>query len=182
MARFLVLVAAFAVSPAAVAAQPSPDPYAASLAYAQCLRAHGVPHPLPDAKGDFSLTPAQDARLRAVPMKERRAAEDACFKYLKGLNLKPLSAKALAAARAVVADDGRCIALHGYLVGRPVAKNLARGRAFFGFDRAFRARPGTSRSAAKLAAVTHACEQQVDMAKRLDKIIAADRDTGRAQL
>ena len=50
---------------AALALAPSPDPYTASLQYAQCLRAHGVPHPLPDAKGDFSLTAADEARLRA---------------------------------------------------------------------------------------------------------------------
>jgi hypothetical protein len=62
------------------------------------MRAHGVPHPDPDAKGDFSLTPAQEARLRSIPKQTKQAADDACFHHLKGLNLKPLSAAALARA------------------------------------------------------------------------------------
>src|SRR5919198_5947635 len=77
-------------------ALPSPDPYTASLAYAKCMRAHGVPHPLPDKKGDFSLTRADERRMRAVPRQVRKAADDACFHTLKGLNLRPLSKRALA--------------------------------------------------------------------------------------
>lgn len=162
-------------------AAPSPDPYAASLAYAECLRAHGVPHPDPDAKGDFSLTPAQEARLRAVPRKTKKAAEDACFHHLKGLNLRPLSAHALKHATAAVGDLGRCIRSHGYSVGKAAVKNLGRGTALFGFEPT--PRPGwTSADWDRFTQVDHACEKQVDMAARLSKIIAADRDTGRYRL
>src|SRR5436190_23486089 len=127
----MMLRASLAIALAAAAtaaAAPSPDPYSASLAYAKCMRAHGVPHPNPDAKGDFSLTPAQEARMRAIPKAKRVAADDACFHTLEGLNLKPLSAGALADATKVVAEPGRCLESHGYEVGVPEAQNLPRGR------------------------------------------------------
>ena len=138
----------------------------------------------PAAGREGKLQPHGEAGSCAprVPKAERNAAENACFKYLKGLNMKPLSEKALAAARVVVADDGRCIAAHGYRVGRPVAGNMSRGRAFFGFDRPAVPLAGTNPSAARLTDVTRACERQVDMAKRLDKIIAADRADTRGNL
>ena len=94
----LVVVVGFLALCATAAGAPSPDPYTASVAYAKCLRAHGVPHPLPDAKGNFSLTPAEEQRLRRVPRKTRKAAENACFHHLTVLNLKPLSPQALARA------------------------------------------------------------------------------------
>ena len=178
MAPLAVVAAALALA----SAPPSPDPYAASLAYAQCLRAHGVPHPLPDAKGDFELTPAQEARLRAVPKAKRTAATNACFHFLKGLNLKPLTPGALARARAVVADLGRCLGDHGYTAGAPVAQNLTKGRAFFGFDRGPVPHADTSAGRASLARVEHACEQQVRMAARISAIVTEDRATTRGDL
>ena len=156
----LVVVVGFLALSATAAGAPSPNPHTASLAYAKCLRAHGVPHPLPDAKGNFSLTPAEEQRLRSVPRKSRRAAENACFHYLKALNLKPLSPQALARATAVVVELGRC---------------------FFGFKAA--PRPAYSTAQQKLlVSVQHACEKQVDMAARISKIIDEDRDNGRARL
>jgi hypothetical protein len=178
-------VAPLALAAAALAltaAPPSPDPYAASLAYAQCLRAHGVPHPLPDAKGDFELTPTQEARLRAVPKTKRTAAMEACFHFLKGLNLKPLTPGALARARAVVADLGGCLDAHGYPAGEPVARNLTKGRAFFGFDRAPVPHADTHAGRARLVSVEHACEREVRMAARIDAIVAEDRETTRGDL
>jgi hypothetical protein len=141
-----------------------------------------VPHPLPDAKGDFELTPAQEARLRAVPKAKRTTAMDACFHLLKGLNLKPLTPGALARARAVVADLGRCVSAHGYAVGSPVARNLTKGRAFFGFDRAAVPRAGTTASRARLTRIEHACERQVDMAARISAIVDEDRKSSRGDL
>jgi hypothetical protein len=177
----LVVVVGFLALCATAAGAPSPDPYTASLAYAKCLRTHGVPHPLPDAKGNFSLTPADEQRLRSVPRKTRKATENACFHYLKGLNLKPLSPQALARATAVVAELGRCIRGHGFTVGEPEVKNLSRGRAFFGFKAA--PRPANSSAQQKLLVrVQHACERQVRMAARISKIIDEDRDNGRARL
>ena len=114
----LVVVVGFLAPCATAAGAASPDPHTASLAYAKCLRAHGVPHPLPDAKGNFSLTPAEEQRLQSVPRKTRKAAENACFHYLKGLNQKPLSPQALARATAVVAELGRCITRRTQPLGR----------------------------------------------------------------
>ena len=177
----LVVVVGFLALCATAAGAPSPDPYTASVAYAKCLRAHGVPHPLPDAKGNFSLTPAEEQRLRRVPRKTRKAAENACFHHLTALNLKPLSPQALARATVIVAELGRCIRSHGFTVGKPEVKNLSRGRAFFGFEATPRpAYSGPQQE--RLAHVQHACEKQVDMAARISKIIDEDRDDGRARL
>src|SRR3954447_14650252 len=64
----------------------SGDPYGASLAYARCMRSHGVPHPNPALKGDFHLTLAQERRMKTVPHERRQAAAEACFHTLKGLD------------------------------------------------------------------------------------------------
>jgi hypothetical protein len=124
----MALVAAF---PAA--APPSRDPYTASLRYAQCMRAHGVPHPDPDRRGDFNLTPAQERRMRAVLRSTRKAAEDACFHNLKGLDLRPLTPRAKQRAIGVLKQLSACLRGFGYETGRPVVRNMSRGRAFFGF-------------------------------------------------
>src|SRR5262249_23040882 len=110
------------------------------------------------------------------------AAMNACFHFLKGLNLKPLSPDALARARAVVADLGRCLGDHGYAAGEPVARNLTKGRAFFGFDRAPEPHADTSAGRAQPARVEHACERQVRMAARIDAIVAKDCATTRGDL
>src|SRR5512141_2645222 len=65
-------------------AVPHLDPVKAGLAYARCMRAHGVPHPDPDANGDFHLTPAQDRAMHAATPKQHEAADAACFHLLKG--------------------------------------------------------------------------------------------------
>jgi hypothetical protein len=173
----LLVFAGAVAGTAAGAAPPSHDPYVASLRYAQCMRAHGVPHPLPDKHGDFSLTAADEKRMRAVPERIRKAADDACFHHLEGLNLKPLSKHALALATKVVADLGRCIHDAGFATGRPQVRNLGRGRASFGFttlpneDRAY----WNSATGRQNLRAMHACEQRVHLAKRLSKIIADDR-------
>jgi hypothetical protein len=155
---------------------PSSDPHTASLAYARCLRAHGVPHPDPDRRGDFKLTPADERRLRSVGPQQRKAAEDACFHYLKGLNLRPLSRQALARADAVLEDLRRCIHGHGYEVGEPEVRNLSRGRAFFGFKRVpGDAPPPGSAGHARYLRDLHACEKRVGLARRISKIIDEDR-------
>ena len=64
----LAIAATAALSATAAAPRPSADPYEAGLAFAACMRAHGVPHPDPERNGDFNLTPAQEQRLRAVGM------------------------------------------------------------------------------------------------------------------
>jgi hypothetical protein len=178
MRAVLILVLSSVFTTAAATAQPpSHDPYAASLRYARCMRAHGVPHPDPDRKGDFSLTPADEKRMRAVPERTRKAADDACFHHLQGLNLRPLSRHAIDLATKVVEDLGRCIRSHGYATGKPAVRNLGRGRASFGFEQAPQLGRKYWESAAgrRRVRVMHACERQVDMARRLSRIIADDR-------
>jgi hypothetical protein len=145
----------------------SADPYTASLAYARCMRNHGVPHPNPDRKGDFHLTPAQERRMKTVPHAQREAAAKACFHTLKGLDMRPLSREAQRRALAVLAEVKRCLARRGHIVGKPIVKPMRMGRWLFGFDRA----PGDSGSARD----QQACERSTHLAARLDRIIADDR-------
>jgi hypothetical protein len=145
----------------------SADPYAASLAYARCLRAHGVPHPNPDRKGNFSLTAAQERRLKSVPRAKRQAAMRACFHTLKGLDMRPLSREAQRRALAVFAQLRRCMARRGHVLGKPIVENRGMGRWLFGFERAPDER-GSIRD-------QHACEQSVHLAAKIDRIIADDR-------
>ena len=104
---------------------PSTDPDIASVRYARCMRGRRSP-PDPDMHGDFSLTPADEKRMRAVDPKRRKAAERACFHHLEGLNLEPLSPHAIALATRVVADLGRCLNSYGHKVGPPQVRNLGR--------------------------------------------------------
>src|SRR5438093_13677863 len=59
------------------------DPYKASLAFARCMRQHGVPHPDPDSAGNFHLTPHQEQLMRKATPRQHEAAERACFHFLK---------------------------------------------------------------------------------------------------
>lgn len=160
---------------------PSTDPYVASLRYARCMRQHGVPHPDPDKHGDFSLTPADEKRMSAIDPRKRKAADDACFHHLAGLNLAPLSPHAIALATRVVADLGRCLRSYGHEVGPPQVRNVGRGRASFGFrqlptrDRDYWQSPAGKLEARRLQRDQPICEKRVKMAARLNKIIADDR-------
>jgi hypothetical protein len=152
------------------AAPPSANPYKAGLAYAACMRAHGVPHPDPDRKGDFQLTPAQERRLKAAGHAKVEAATRACFKYLKPVvSTKPLSAKAKAQARKVLEQLRTCVRKLGFELGAPVVKDMTLGRAFFGFL------PGESRPSKAMTRAEHTCERRVHLAKKIDAIVAADR-------
>jgi hypothetical protein len=172
-AALVLVLGAFLASAASAAQPPSHDPYVASLGYAACIRAHGVPHPNPDKHGDFDLTAADEKRMRAVP--ER--TDDASFHHLKGLNLRPLSSNAIVLATVVVAELGRCIRGFGFPTGRPEVRNLGRGRASFGFtavrglDRAY----WQSAIGKRHLRAMHTCEQRVHLSKRLSRIIASDR-------
>jgi hypothetical protein len=149
---------------------PSTNPYKAGLAYAACMRAHGVPHPNPDREGDFHLTPAQERRLKAAGHAKVEAATRACFKYLRPVvSTKPLSAKAKAQAVKVLEQLRTCVRKLGFELGAPVVKDMTLGRAFFGFL------PGESRPSTAMTRAEHTCERRVQLAKKIDAIIAADR-------
>ena len=167
MALAHVAVALLAAFPAAT---PSPDPYTASLRYARCMRAHGVPHPNPDRRGDFHLTLVQERQLRAVAPSIRKAADDACFHHLKALDLRPLTPRAKRRAIGVLKELGACVRGFGYEMGRPVVENKGRGRAFFGFKSPTPTRPSPRARQAQLT-----CEKRVNLAGKLDRIIAEDR-------
>jgi hypothetical protein len=172
---------AFSTRGASAEPPPSSDPYTASLRYARCMRQHGVPHPDPDRRGDFNLTPADEKRMRAVPSKIRKRADDACFHHLKGLNLKPLSPHAIALATKVVQELGDCLRAFGHEVGKAEVRNLGRGRAFFGFkpvegqDRAYWQSAAGRRESKLLQRHQPICEKRVRLAARITKIIDDDR-------
>jgi hypothetical protein len=133
------------------------------------MRAHGVPHPDPDRNGDFHLTPAQDRALRTVGHAKVEAATRACFTYLKPVvSTKPLSPTAIARAKKVLEQVRACMRKRGFKLGAPVVKNLTLGRAFFGFL------PG-ERPTKAMNRADRECERRVQLAKKLDAIIAADR-------
>ena len=156
--------------PHARPAHRSADPYRASLAYARCLRSHGVPHPSPNRRGDFNLTAADERRLRSVPKRRREAATRACFHTLKGLDMRPLSRQGQNRALLVLQELRRCIQRRGYGVGNPIVRNMSMGRMMFGFDRSA---VGGSRPAYERA--QHACEREVHLARRINRIIEDDR-------
>jgi len=161
-------------------APPPSKAYTASLAYAKCLRAHGLDHPDPDANGDFSLTPKEEERLKeSAPLKDRQQADRECFHLLKGtVSTKPLSKAAQHAALAPLRELKRCLKGFGYDVGNPVVENLQRGRAMFGFDTSGR-QPSTKAGRTKRHDAQITCEKRVRLAQRLDEIIKIDRGEGR---
>ncbi len=173
-----VLLAAVSVT-AASAAPPREREYTASLAYARCMRAHGVPQPDPDRNGDIHLTRADERRLRRVGRAKVRAVDKLCFRrHLKGVvSTQPLSPWAQMRAKAVLRELSRCMRAYGYRMGRPIVRNLSEGRAFFGFDRApdTRGRPVSAAERARLARSQRICERRVDLARRIDAIVKADR-------
>ena len=168
-----VLLAAVSASAAGAVPPGSDRVYRASLAYAQCMRAQGVPQPNPDRNGDIHLTPADERRMRRVGRATVRAADELCFDlHLKGVvSTKPLSVEAQLRAIRVLRELSRCMRSYGYVMGRPVVRNMSRGRAFFGFDRPARA----VRDRTRFARSQHSCEQRVDLAGRIDEIVRADR-------
>ena len=158
--------------------RPSTNPYVASLAYAKCLRRRGVPHPLPDKRGEFSLTAAQERRLRQVPKARRDAAMKACFHNLAGLNNDPLSERAHRRAIKVLLQLKKCLRGFGYEVGDPMVRNMSFGRAMFGFTNTGGPAPARgSRATARRAHAQQVCEKRVDMARKLTRIINDDRRT-----
>ena len=168
-----VLLAAASASVAAAVPPGSDRVYTASLAYAKCMRAHSVPQPDPDRNGDIHLTAADERRLRWVGRAKVQAADKLCFNlHLRGVvSTKPLSVGAQLRAIDVLKQLSACMRGYGYAMGRPVVRNMTRGRAFFGFDAPAR----RVRDQARFARAQHVCEQRIEMAKRIDAIIRADR-------
>jgi hypothetical protein len=161
-------------SPAAKPARARPTPYQASLAFARCMRRHGVPHPDPDRTGDFHLTPREEQVMRRAGPKKHEAAERACFHYLEPVvSTKPLSQHAQTLAKGALRKFAACMRGRGYDFYRdPMVRNLSRGRAMFGFRRSSRALRRAARTRRFIRART-ACEK--DLSASLDKIIKADR-------
>jgi len=157
----------------ATAAKPEPPTKAhlAAVRYTQCMRAHGLPFPMPNAAGDFHLSYRRERALKAAAtQQERNAADAACFHFLKGtVSTKPLSANAQRQALQPLRALKSCLESHGYQVGTPIVRLLSRGRAMFGFTRT-QSRIPTD--------VQHRCENEVKLPQKLDAIIKADRTGG----
>jgi len=144
-----------------------------ALRFSRCMRAHGVLHPDPDSAGNFHLTPAQEQRMKRATPKQHERAERACFHFLKPVvSTKPLSARARAQAKRALSGFSRCMAARGYDYFRsaPVVRNLSRGRAFFGFERAD---PRAPLHNPRFLEARGACERALNA--KLDAIIATDR-------
>jgi len=151
------------------------DPYRASLAFARCMRQHGVPHPNPDSAGNFHLTPHQEALMRRATPRQHELAERACFHFLKPVvSTKPLTSHAKSLARGALRGFAACMRSRGYdfYDSATVVRNLSRGRAFFGFEGTDPRIMKAQKTAPFLRART-ACEQKLNA--KLDAIIAADR-------
>jgi hypothetical protein len=158
-----------------VAATPTPEQvYRASLAYTQCMRAHGVPQPNPDHTGNIHLTPADEAALRKIGRTKVQATDKLCFDlHLKGVvSTKPLSAYAQSQALVVLRELKGCLKSYGFTVGKPLVHNLTRGRAFFGFEPS---PPPSKADKQRLINSEHTCEKRLQMDKRIDAIVKADR-------
>jgi hypothetical protein len=167
-------------SPAASLTGPAPhiNPYKAAVAYARCMRAHGIPHPDPDANGDFHLTPAQDKAMHKASPKQHEAADKACFHLLKGtVSTQPLSKRAQRAALGPLGEVRQCMRGFGYQFGKPIVKNMSRGRAMFGFEAT--PQPKGAKARAKILGAEHTCEKRVKLAAKIDAIIKADRGEDR---
>jgi hypothetical protein len=161
---------------------PSSDPFTASLRYARCLRENGVPQPDPDRRGDFHLSLSDERRIQAIPLAVRKSAEGICFHHLKGLNLQPLTAHAIALAEKVMAEMSICVRGYGHMVGGPLVRNLSRGRVSFGFKPTkltFNVRYWQSAAGRlelrRLVRDEAICSKKLRTASRLSKIIAEDR-------
>ena len=156
------------------AARKAVDPYKASLAFAKCMREHGIPHPNPDRAGNFHLTPHDEELMRKVSPRKHELAEEACFHHLRGaVSTKPLSTHAKALAAKALEDFSVCMRDRGFDFFRdPVVRNMSRGRAFFGFEKSDPALMKVQHTAAFKRA-QHACEKSLN--RKLDKIIADDR-------
>jgi hypothetical protein len=176
LAVLAVVAGCGAAVPRQTASRPQlVDPHAAALAFARCMRAHGVPHPDPDSSGKFRLTPAQEQRMKRASPKQHQRAERACFHYLKPVvSTKPLSQHARARARHALTAFSGCMAARGYDYFRsaPVVRNLSRGRAFFGFERAD-PRAAKVQKDPRFLAARSVCERMLNA--KLDAIIATDR-------
>ena len=165
---------------AASLAGPAPhiDPYKAAVAYARCMRAHGIPHPDPDANGDFHLTPAQDKAMHAATSRQHEAADKACFHLLNGtVGTKPLSEGARRAALVPLGEVRQCMRGFGYRLGPPIVKNMSRGRAMFGFQ--YAPTPTSAKERARIQGAQHTCERRVRLAAKIDAIVKADRGEDR---
>ena len=115
------------------AARKAVDPYKAALAFAQCMREHGVPHPNPDRAGNFHLTPHDEELMRKVSRRKHELAEEACFHHLKGaVSTKPLSAHAKALAVKALDEFSACMRKRGW---RGPEKMWIKGEVVRGFAR-----------------------------------------------
>ena len=100
-------LSACAVGAHAAQASPTPDPQKAMLAWAQCMREHGVN--LPDPGSNGSGAPVQ----LNVDQATMDAAQKACRSKLKGQDLKQPSAAQQAQMRDALVKYSQCMRAHG---------------------------------------------------------------------
>ena len=108
--------------------------------------------------------------MHTATPKQHEAADAACFHLLKGtVSTKPLSRGAQRAALVPLGEVRSCMRGFGYQLGKPIVKNMSRGRAMFGFE--YAPTPHSARERVKI--------RGAKLAARIDAIIKADRGEDR---
>jgi hypothetical protein len=114
----LALTACGAGDPASTAGRNGPDAKTrkAMLAFAQCMREHGID--MPDPK--FSANGArQEIRGKGSTPEQQRAAQEACKKYQAQIKPPELSAEEKAEFRKQALANAKCMREHGIDVPDP---------------------------------------------------------------
>lgn len=88
--------------------------YTQALAYAQCMRGHGIPsYPDPDSKGQFYIANGSKDPTANVSTSVLNAAATACRKLLPASMVKPPSGQGSTADQAAQLRWAACMRSHG---------------------------------------------------------------------
>jgi hypothetical protein len=113
---FSIVLSACGIGAAAAKPTPTGDPQRAMLAFAQCMRAHGIDMPDPGANGNAVVN------LNVDPT-TFQAAQNACRSKLKNAGLKTPSAAQMAQARDQAVKFAQCMRAHGINMPDPQFTN-----------------------------------------------------------
>lgn len=145
---FAIALSACGIGVNAAKPSPTPDPQKAMLAFAQCMREHGVDLPDPGSGGG-------PVKLNVDPT-TMDAAQNACKSLLKGQDFKQPSAAEQAKMRDALLKFSACMRAHGINMPDPTfSGNGATIRAADPSD------PGMDPNSAEFQAAQKACEKNL---------------------
>jgi len=145
---FAIALSACGIGVNAAKPSPTPDPQKAMLAWAQCMRDHGVNLPDPGAGGGPVNITADPATMDA--------AQNACRSLLKGQDMHQPSAAEQAKMRDALLKFSACMRAHGINLPDPTfSGNGATLRAGDPTD------PSMDPSSAEFQAAQKACEKNL---------------------